>query len=153
MKKILIVLLLLLIVLLGQANVDAGSGSRTEMVPIFTTNYRMSETLTNYPFFPVYREVDSEAPITSAIKTLLRIEFTESEKGFESEWSENKNVQLVGVNLQDKLLTIKLSDPHRFTSGGSYKATSLKKQLKMTVLQFSKVEKVQFEGPEDLFQP
>ncbi|GEM_PF-6755320 len=149
MKKIAIFVVLVLFIGFFSLSVQA-----ERIVPIYIENYEIGEGLDNN-FYPVYRTVDGSRPIGSSIEKILNIDIDiyESAIGFESEWSADHEVELIGVSLKNELLKIELNDPDRFTSGGSMRVRSLRTQIEKSVLEFKKVNRVEFVGPEHLFQP
>lgn len=152
MKKIIIVSVVLFLVLGIGTNLTAQEEAVT---PVYLENNSLVDCLES-DLHPVYRKVDKSRPIGSTIEELLNIniDIYEAAIGFRSEWSDSHQVELLGVNLdEDGLLTIELSDPDRFTSGGSYRVRLLRAQIEKSVLQFKAVDQVKFIGPDHLFQP
>ena len=151
MKKIAVFLFLVLFLVLGVSLTAQGE----VITSIYLENYDLADCLES-DLHPVYRSADNSRPIGSTIEELLNIniDIYEAAIGFRSEWSDSHQVELLGVNLdEDGLLTIELSDPDRFTSGGSYRVRLLRAQIEKSVLQFKTVDQVEFIGPDHLFQP
>ena len=151
MKKIFVLFILFFLLTTVSANAED-----QRLVPSQITNYEIQETVgAKEALFPIYRKIGIEAPISNTIREILSLELTQKEKemGFESEWTKDHRVKLIGVALEDGLLTIELSDPDRFTSGGSYRVRLLRSQIEKSVLQFKAVDQVKFIGPDNLFQP
>jgi hypothetical protein len=95
----------------------------------------------------------TNTPIQDTIKLLISGNLTSEEKaqGVTTEYPLS-GFFLVGVSLNNGILTLGFSDPNNKTSGGSCRAGILWFQIEATAKQFSGVQQVHF-SPEDLFQP
>lgn len=95
----------------------------------------------------------SETPIVDTLQLLLSGDqkTIESRRGVTTEFP-LPDLALVGVHVRDGVAVIALDDPKHRTSGGSCRATVLRKQVTETVMQFPAVAKVRF-IPDMLFQP
>lgn len=150
MKKIILFLVFIFLA------VSLTTAAQEVLVPLYVDNYEIQKTIDcEVALFPIYRKIESEKQIKNTIKKLLSLEFTENEKksGFSSEWTKNNSVYLRDISLIQGELVIELGDPLLFTSGGSMRVNSLKRQIERTALQFRSVDRVEFNGPIHLFQP
>lgn len=103
---------------------------------------------------PVEREIPkTDTLIQDTINLLIKGEITEQEKsaGFSSEFP-NPEFKLLGVALEDKVLTLNFTEAPSFTTGGACRTGLLAAQIIKTAEQFEGVEKVEF-GSNELFQP
>ena len=152
MKKIIVVSAFSVVLFLVLGMGMSLSAQAEVITPVYLENYDLA---VESNLHPVYRKVDKSRPIGSTIEKLLNIDIDiyEASIGFASEWTKDHKVELMGVALEDGLLTVELSDPDRFTSGGSYRVRSLRGQIEKSVLQFGEVDEVKFIRPDHLFQP
>lgn len=95
----------------------------------------------------------TQTPIQDAIRLVLQGQLTAAERqqGLETEFPLS-GVNLLGVTLDNGVLTIDLSDPNNKTTGGACRVGILASQLIATAKQFPEVTSVQFKS-ENLFQP
>jgi hypothetical protein len=96
---------------------------------------------------------ETTAPLTEAIKLLLRGEISPDEEaqGIESEFP-LEGVSLKSATIQNGIATLAFSDPQNKTGGGSCRVSILWHQVEATAKQFPTVKSVRF-MPEELFQP
>jgi hypothetical protein len=103
---------------------------------------------------PVERQIPvTNTPIKDTIELLIKGELTPEEKaeGFSSEFP-HPEFQLLGVNLNDRTLTLEFSEVPSFTTGGSCRVSILAKEVTLTAQQFPEVDQVVF-APYSIFQP
>lgn len=103
----------------------------------------------------VKREIPATVtPLKDSINLLLKGELTDTEKtqGYQTEFSADKKLKLVGVAINNGVATLQFEDPGNFTSGGSCRIGILRSQIEKTAKQFSTVKEVKL-MPETLFQP
>ena len=103
---------------------------------------------------PVSRELPlTQTPIQDTVRLLLKGELTSEEEsaGFMTEFP-LADLELIGANLKNRMLTLEFEDPNNLTTGGSCRVSLLWAQIFKTAKQFPEVKEVKF-IPEELFQP
>ena len=149
---------------LSPANKSSDSPSNERMRAVKLYYYNQSEDIklsqgenvlcSSEAVLPVSRELTlTQTPIQDTVRLLLKGELTSEEEsaGFMTEFP-LADLELIGANLKNRVLTLEFEDPNNLTTGGSCRVSLLWAQISKTAKQFPEVKEVEF-IPEELFQP